>query len=136
MSSKNRLYPHLSADEIKIWERYIASPENKFEHFDYDVRVGTPVTVPEGVPPNIATDAELLSLKRIDAIGWKDGKPTCVEIKTYAGFKALGQAIGYPILFAQQRQLKEIPNSLIITNHLLSDMAEIYNLAGINYLEI
>ncbi len=136
MSSKNRLYPHLSADEIKIWEKFLSSPDNKFEHFDYDVRVGTPVTVPEEIPKNIADDAQLLSLKRIDAVGWKMGKPTCIEIKNYAGFKALGQAIGYPILFAQQRSLKEIPDSLIITNHLISDMAGIYNLAGIGYFEI
>ena len=136
MASKNRLYPHLSAQEITIWEKFLSGPENKFEHYDYDVRVGTPVVVPEEIPDNIAEDARILSLKRIDAIGWKMGKPTCIEIKTYAGFKALGQAIGYPILFAQQRQLAEIPDSLIVTNQLLPDMAGIYNLAGINYLEI
>ena len=136
MAAKNRLYPHLSAQEIGIWERFLASDNNKFEHYDYDVRVGTPTTVPEGIPKNIKEDAITLSLKRIDAVGWLMGKPTCIEIKTYAGFKALGQSLGYPILFAQQRNLGELPDTLIVTNQLLSDMAGIYNLVGVNYIEI
>lgn len=136
MASKNRLYPHLSAQEIEIWERFLNSDRINYDHIDYDVRVGTPVIIPEGIPDNIAEDARHLSLKRIDAVGWIMGVPTVIEIKTYAGFKALGQAIGYPILLAKQQNLKEVPSPLVITNKMLPDMPEIYDLAGIDYIEI
>jgi len=120
-------------DEIPIWERFLDKFPGRFERVEYDVRVGTAISVPEEIPENIKKDAQVLSLKRIDAIGWKMGKPTVLEVKRILAFTALGQAIGYPIMFAQQRQSPELPGIILIGEKIDNDMKSVLELVEIPY---
>lgn len=133
MALKNRLYPHMMPDEIPIWERWLLKNPDRFDSLDYDVRVGTVISVPEEIPENIKQDAEILSLKRIDVVGYKMGKATILEVKKIIAFKALGQAIGYPIMFARLRGLEELPEVILIGEQIDEDMAAIMDLIGIRF---
>ncbi len=136
MALKNRLYPHMMPEEIPIWERFLLKHGSDYNTFTYDVRVGTPVIVPPEVPANIKGDAQTLSLKRIDAIGWKLGKPTIIEVKKIIGFTTLGQAIAYPIMFAKTAKRRELPDILIVAENITPDMHEIFALVEIPYILI
>ncbi len=121
-------------EEIPIWERYLENHQSEWDVLTYDIKVGTPVTVPEGIYSNVANGARLLSMKRIDAIGWKLGAPTIIEVKLIVGMKALGQIITYPILYAQQQNLKELPEVLLVGEQISTDMESVFNLMEVPFI--
>jgi len=121
-------------EEIPIWERYLEKHNSEWDALTYDIKVGTPVTVPEGIGSNVANGARLLSMKRIDAIGWKMGKPTIIEVKLIIGMKALGQIITYPILYAHQQNLKELPDVLVVGEQISTDMKSVFELMEIPFI--
>lgn len=134
MAIKNRFFPHMMPEEIPIWERYLADHESEYDTITYDVKVGTPVTVPDEIDAKVADGARLLSMKRIDAIGWKMGVPTIIEVKLIIGMKAIGQIITYPILYAKQAARREIPDVLIVGEQLGTDMKLVLDLMEIPFI--
>ena len=133
MATKNRLYPHLMPQDIDTWERFLESHGAKFEYFLYDVRVGTGRPAPEGSSPEIAKMAIDLSQKRIDAVGFTADAIMCIEITSYAGLKAIGQLITYPILYAETYHptLPVLP--LLICTELSSDTLPVLKAYKIPY---
>lgn len=99
MVAKNLSYSHLLKEDIEIWERFIPTISDEFSYFEYDVRVGEGRDPGDSVPKNIRKMAVDLSQRRIDAIGHKDDSLTIFEISTSCGFKAIGQILGYPVLY-------------------------------------
>lgn len=99
MSLKNRQFPGLLPDDIELWERFLSAFPDRFERFDYDVRVGTGRDPGERFVENVRKMAVHLSQRRIDAVGFNDGELTIIEITLSAGLRALGQLQVYPGLY-------------------------------------
>jgi hypothetical protein len=96
-----REFPHLLKDDVTLWKRFLASDDNIYASFEYDIRVG------EGRDPgptyerNIRKMALDLSQRRIDAIGRTRDGLTIIEISTSAGLTQIGQLLAYPSLYRQ-----------------------------------
>ena len=117
---KRYRYPHMIEDEKLVWERFMDLYPGKFETVDYDFRVGKGVVI-DGEPgepwPRMA---KMLSQKRIDVVGWVGDSPTIVEVKKRVGLSALGQVLGYRILF--MKDLKHFPEpELLVICETISD---------------
>jgi hypothetical protein len=121
-NNKNRLYPHLLPDDIALWERFLEAFPNQFDSYIYDVRVGIGAIPPDHIEDKYKTLCTELTQRRIDAIGYKDEKPTIIEITTSVGFKAIGQILGYPILLKQTYQLDSEPPALLVAESIQSDI--------------
>jgi hypothetical protein len=87
--------------DIDTWERFLQAYGSRFERFDYDLRVGKGRPTSQDESPEIQKMALDLSQKRIDAVGFTADAIMCIEITSYAGLKAIGQLITYPILYAE-----------------------------------
>jgi hypothetical protein len=101
MALKNRLYPHLLPADIAIWEAYLELNGQAYIRFDYDVRVGEGQAGDPQLPDEIRKMALDLSMRRIDAVGHRSDAIDIIEITTSAGFKSIGQLLGYPLLYAR-----------------------------------
>lgn len=133
---KRASYPHLKPDEVEIWERFIEQYPAAFEEVQYDVMVGTPPPFDTTVNPETGADVTALYLKRIDAVGWKDGKPYIVEIKPRATTSALGQARAYARLYNRDVTPPQINGVIIVTDEILPDMALLAKEEGIILVQV
>lgn len=121
-----RKYPHMMPNDIAIWERFLKSPFNTFDSFSYDVHVGTGRGYTVDDPKWIITLAKALTCFRIDAVGWRRGSATLIEVKPFAGLSALGQIIAYSHLWQTDFPDKPLEALLIITDSTTDDVAEVY----------
>lgn len=134
---KKRLkYPHMLGEDILIWERFIDRFPDRFDSVDYDVRVGKGITPLPELPENIKRDAKALTQKRIDVVGWLGELPTIIEVKSRVGLSALGQVLGYKILFESDFPLLFQPELLIVTGKIYSDDLFILNKSLISVVVI
>ena len=109
-------YPHLLAEDVVLWNRFIEQHPNRFDYCDYDVHVGDGTKLPDDYEPNYKKMAKELSQFRIDAVGWKGNLPTIIEIKPRASTTAIGQIIVYRTLFKKDFPQYPSINSMIITD--------------------
>jgi len=93
-------FPHMMPEDIPVWSRWLTLQSRNWDHIDYDVHVGEGVTIPDDWPDNYKANALGLSLKRIDAVIFYGDRICIVEVKKIAGWKALGQIVGYPVLYS------------------------------------
>lgn len=133
MASKNRLYPHLMPGEIPIWEAWLQTHQGDFDSFEYDVRVGESIVPPPDLEANLHDMAVSLAKKRIDVVARKDGQPTIIEIKQYAGLTALGQLFAYPVLYAWEFPNETLPKVLLITTRILPDIKNLLETFDIQF---
>ncbi len=100
MAHDNYLYPHLIQEDIDIWKLFLAQHKDKYQYFDYDVRVGRGRPIADNEPELMQKMAVDLSKRRIDAIGYTPSEIHIIEITRVAGLKAIGQLHTYPLLYA------------------------------------
>lgn len=108
-------FPHLLPAEAIIWTRFMAKHGHQWDRWEYDVRVGEGRPVDESWPPEIQRMARHLTLKRIDAIGWREGSPTLFEVTPRAGRATLGAIWMYAELFQRKRPDLEAPATAVVT---------------------
>jgi len=106
--------------DITIWERFLVSPANDFEGFDYDIKVGSVPQFPDGLDTSVYKAGNILWKKRIDAVGHKNGKIYIIEVKPHAGSSAIGQVLGYVQLYRE-----EIKPSVGLIGMVVTDNPEI-----------
>jgi len=122
---KRYRYPHMIEDEKVVWERFMELYPGKFETVDYDFRVGKGVDLVGELDAPWPRMAKMLSQKRIDVIGWVGDSPTIIEIKKRVGLSALGQVLGYRILFMKDLKHFPEPKLLVICEMISEDDHEV-----------
>lgn len=93
-------YPHMMAGDIAVWSEFLKDPPVKIERVWYDVRVGKPVSTPEGATDTEKKIAAGLTRKRIDVVAETPSAYWVIEVKPFASFVALGQVLAYSRMFA------------------------------------
>jgi len=126
-------YPHMMPEDIPVWERWLALHDSPELMYTYDVKVGESITSPQDTPEPWATMAYTLSKKRIDVVITAPTKITIVEVKKLAGWTALGQMLGYPVLFDNEFQPEMPVDSLLIAEALTLDTKTILDFHKIPY---
>jgi len=119
--AKRHKYPHMIGENAEIWSRFIDENPGRFESADYDFRVGEGMELKQEWPENVKRDATALTQKRIDVLAWKGDQPTIVEVKRRVGLSALGQVLGYKILFMRDLPHIKEPELLVVTGKIGED---------------
>ena len=124
-------YPHMKADEGAIWDKFQANLPWKALAVLYDVRLGEGTIVAEGVPEWVKSMAWSLSTKRVDVLIETALEYILVEVKDRGAMSAVGQLLGYLVLFNKQyRPQKRVRLALVCTN-VAPDMAPVFTEYGI-----
>ncbi len=136
MSRRNRYYPHLLDPDIDLWIRFLNLHEDKYNSFDYDVRVGQGRDPGSSYPEDLRRMGVELSQRRIDAIGYKDDEIEIIEITLSAGLKCIGQLETYPILYKQTYRPVLPVTTLLLAEKMEADIEPIFKERGYNYMII
>ncbi len=118
-------YPHMINDEIEVWERFMDLYPGRFETVDYDFRVGKGVDIQGEPGEHYKRMAKMLSQKRIDVVAWVGDSPTIIEVKRRVGLSALGQVLGYKILFMKDLKRFPEPKLLVVCETISADDHEV-----------
>ncbi|GAI84953.1 unnamed protein product [marine sediment metagenome] len=95
-------YPHMMAEDIVVWSKYLQDPLVPIREVWYDVHVGGAVPVAGGPETMESRIAAGITRKRIDVVCAVGGGFWVVEIKPFASMLALGQVLSYTRLFKQE----------------------------------
>ena len=129
-------FKHMLPRDAKLWQRFLFHHQDYFERFDYDVRVGDGVDIGPGFPDFAVTQAKLLTQKRIDAVGYHGTEIWVIEAKPDAGLSALGQLLGYRVLWNNQYPQQPVTYLAIVTDFLGPDEITFYEHYGIKTYEL
>ena len=124
-------YPHMKEYEGLVWERFLARMPWEVVRMAYDVRLGEGARVAEGVPDWVRRMAWALSTKRVDVLVETPREFIIVEVKARAALSAVGQLLGYLVLFQQQYRPEKRVRLAIVCEHVAPDMGPIVNEYGI-----
>ena len=125
-------YPHMLKSDSEIWHRFLQKYPDYFDMVDYDIHIGQGVTPDPSWDANIASMATALTQRRIDVLGVKGLLWYIVEVKKDPGVSALGQLIGYRVLYKLQYSTRPTPRLLLIANRVDDDLASILSSQNIS----
>ncbi|MBA7546534.1 hypothetical protein ES705_38926 [subsurface metagenome] len=118
---KRHRYAHMFGENAEIWNRFLSEFPDRFDTVDYDFRVGKGMKLNPEWDEAMKRDATALTQKRIDVLAWTGEKPTIIEVKVRVGLSALGQVMGYKILFMKDFPHLDAPDVLIVTASIGTD---------------
>lgn len=124
-------YPHMQPLDVAVWERFISTHPDYFERVDYDVLVGTGVEPTGKHDANVEAGYQTLTQKKIDVVGYKDGKTTIVEVKPIANMRGLGQIIVYSHLYADDHQEAGPLTRLIVAGEMERELEPVFASQGV-----
>jgi len=131
LQSERFKYPGLLPREIIVLRSWLRLHENEYDRFDYNVRLGTGFDPGPSVSESIRRMAIVNSQKRVDAVSYKDGAVTLIEVKDRAGFSAVGQLVGYLHMWQAANPGTPRPRLLLVANRLQDDIPLVAAGAGI-----
>lgn len=124
-------FPGLLPREILVLKAWLKMHEAEYDSFDYNVRIGQGHDPGAGWPEELRQMAIMNSQKRLDAVAWKSGQPTIVEVKDRATLSAVGQISMYLHLYVVDYSDGPTPKLLIVANRASADMAPLLQATGV-----
>ncbi len=124
-------YPHMLAEDIEVWSRYLADPVVQIDEVWYDVHVGQGMPLPVGAGDIDRRIAAGVSRKRIDVVCRIGGGFWVVEIKPLASMLALGQVLVYTRLFVDEYVVTGEVWPVIVCNNADEDLIGEFEAVGV-----
>ena len=98
---ERKRYPGMTRFESIITRDWLLQAGERFDSIDFNVRLGTGRDPGPDFPEFIRRDAILLTQKRADIIATSDGRVTIAEVKIQGKLSAVGQLLGYKVLYRE-----------------------------------
>lgn len=95
-------YPHMLAEDTRVWTKFLESRVVVISRVWYDVRVGMSVLRNVDEASIEAKIANGLTRKRIDVVALVGRDIWIIEVKPRANMHAVGQVLVYTRLFTQE----------------------------------
>lgn len=95
-------YPHMLADEARIWTKFLNTTSLVFERITYDLHLGAGVLPSPGDPDYMRRLLSAVTKKRVDALGETIDNIYIFEVKPRISMSALGQLVTYFELYEQE----------------------------------
>lgn len=129
-------YPHMLAEDIEVWTRFLQDPVKKIERVWYDVHVGQEVTPVIGWDLLGSRIAGGVSRKRIDVVAKVKNQVWVVEVKPLAGFVALGQVKMYHRLFVREYRPRVECVGVVVCGNVDPDVVADFRAAAIVVISV
>ena len=113
---------HMSKGDSYLWSKFLANGPKLYNTYEYDVRVGQGVTLPDASPEWLRKSARDLSRKRIDVVAHSNQHTAVIEVRMHAKANVLGDLISYKYLYqATFNPIKRVI-PVLITNSVDADL--------------
>jgi hypothetical protein len=126
-------YPGLMPLEVAVMKEWLRLHESEYDHFDFNVRTGQGTDPGPTYPQNLRDMGVAITQKRIDAVAWKGGDPTLIEVKNRATVNAVGQILAYKVLFKADNPLSPEPKLLLVASKYDPDVYPVLQSHGVDY---
>jgi len=129
-------YPHMKPHDVHLWEKYIRANPGLYLSCDYDVPVGpTPAWLDDDLD-SVEGKQGILYRKKIDVVAYTEDYIALIEVKPRAGSSALGQILGYDLLWHQD--FPDTPRTvpMIITNECQPSYSDIFRKLRVQVCEV
>lgn len=123
-------YPQLTANESQIARAWIAEHADEWDDVDFNARVGSELELGPGFSEATRRQAALLSQKRIDMVATKGSNVAIIEVKLRVSLAALGQLLGYSVLWRLENPATANINLIAIGHDALLDVVEMLHAHG------
>ena len=126
-------FPGLMPMEVAVLREWLRIHEAEYDSFDYNVRVGV------GSDPGPTFDAKMRQMaldvtrKRIDAVAYKSGDVTLIEVKKRATLSAVGQIVAYRTLWNADNPLRLASHLLLVASAFDPDVLPVLSENGVEY---
>ncbi|MFZ2149255.1 MAG: hypothetical protein WAV28_18750 [Sedimentisphaerales bacterium] len=115
-------YPHMLAEDVAVWTKFIQKMQAAIYRVWYDVHVGSAVPLPEEASQIELKVAAGITRKRIDCICHVGAEFWVIEVKPFGNMLALGQAYTYARLFGNEYQVPGRIVPVVVCDELDRDM--------------
>ena len=124
-------YPHMKPGEAAIWERFAKILPFPAESIRFDVRLGGGTPLGAEVEDWVRRMVWALSTKRVDVLIENRREVVLVEVKERAAMSAVGQLLGYLVLFREQFPTRKVVRLVCVCERIAPDMGPVFREYGI-----
>jgi len=124
-------YPHMLAEDVSVWSKFLTKMQTVIKAVWYDVHVGKPVQVPADATIIQKKVAAGVTRKRIDAVCSINSEFWVIEVKPHANMTALGQAFSYARLFSMEYDSNWPVKAVVVCDSFDEDMAVPFEELGV-----
>lgn len=123
--------PHVSTEDLVIWEEFRRLHAKDYVRFYFDVALGTGEDSPAGTRPSVAEAWKRLTRFRADVVGDTGQEWHLIELRPNAGPGAIGAMQTYSTLWLVDPPDRRPVRSIIVTDRCASDILVVARLAGV-----
>lgn len=115
-------YPHLERRDAALWERFLVQHVPPITGVAYDVALGGQVPDDPNATPEQLLGWQYSTAQRVDVVAFTADEVWVIEVKPNARLGALGQVLGYVLLFEREpiTTLPLVPT--LVTDNLSPDV--------------
>ena len=114
--------PHMLAEDVPVWYRFLETWGHAFERLYYDVCVGGVTLSEERKKDSMWRMWRKTTAKRIDAIGETKDQVWIIEVADRPGLRALGQVQVYRSLWIEDPAIAKPEKMVIVCQTLDTDL--------------
>jgi hypothetical protein len=125
------LPPHVSSEDLVLWEEFRRRYAKEYVALYFDVSVGTGEEITGGVSENVAKAWQRLTRFRADVVGDTGVEWHLIELRPNAGPGAVGSVQTYTTLWTIAPPDSRPVKSIIVTDRCSRDIRAVAQLAGV-----
>jgi hypothetical protein len=125
-------FPSLTVNESSIARAWLEKHADEWEDVEFNLRVGSSQILGEGFSDTTRAQAALLSQKRIDMVATRGAEAAIIEVKLRVSLAALGQLLGYCVLWRAENPDTTTINLIAIGHDALLDVVDMLQAHGVS----
>ena len=125
-------YPGFTGNESTVAHAWIAKHADEWDDVDFNIRVGSQLELGASFSEATRAQAALLSQKRIDMAALRAGAAALLEVKLRVSLAALGQLLGYSVLWRAEHPDATTIQLIAIGHDALLDVVEMLQAHGVS----
>ncbi len=109
-------FPALLPDEQIVFRNWLRLHEAEYDRVDGNVRIGQGEDPGPSFPDSTRKMAIEITQLRMDAVAYRGGAPTILEVKRRAGPSNIGQLLTYKAVWMNENRSAVVPRLLLVCN--------------------
>ena len=101
-------YPNINSADTPVWSAWLAAHQDQAIQVYYNVALGGVDLAGQDIPQEMIDGWKYTTAVKVDTIVITENETLCCEVKPVARLGALGQALGYALLLAND-PLNDLP---------------------------
>ena len=127
-------YPAMTWVESRITQAWLEEHGAAYDRIEFNIRLGRGISLGEGFGQETQRMAELVTQKRADIVAYSPDQVTIIEVKVRVTFTALGQLLGYRLLWQQANPDSPPVRLMAIGRAIVPDAESLFRGQGVEVL--